>query len=413
MRNLATDEPTQRTALGYLRISDKSQIEGESKATQKEYIQRYAERENIKVIGWYYDEARSGKNADREELQNMLRVALTSKKKIDHVIVYKMNRASRDLPTYVRDIFLTLASKGITVRSATEPFDDTPFGRFMQHLHVLIAQLDNEQKSEMVVHNMARVAEQGYWQGRPLRGYRTIRVSAGGSTKHTTLEKTEEADRITDILLRFNRGDILISELCRYATSIGVLSESGRPLTQETVTKWLKNIGFAGYVSNAHTGYEPVLGMHAGLIPLDIFEQNQEILLSKNKAYLIGKKHTTIHQSVPLYPFIKCMHCHKHMTRERPGGKYRYTCKRCKGSGTILAELVHAQFETLLQSITPEDSTLKLMKEILKRTAVKEVGNLNKDIKMLHERLDGLSSTRLAAVKKILTVDYLMRTSGY
>ena len=80
MRNLATDEPTQRTALGYLRISDKSQIEGESKATQKEYIQRYAERENIKVIGWYYDEARSGKNADREELQNMLRVALTSKK---------------------------------------------------------------------------------------------------------------------------------------------------------------------------------------------------------------------------------------------------------------------------------------------------------------------------------------------
>lgn len=207
MRNLATDEPTQRTALGYLRISDKSQIEGESKATQKEYIQRYAERENIKVIGWYYDEARSGKNADREELQNMLRVALTSKKKIDHVIVYKMNRASRDLPTYVRDIFLTLASKGITVRSATEPFDDTPFGRFMQHLHVLIAQLDNEQKSEMVVHNMARVAEQGYWQGRPLRGYRTIRVSAGGSTKHTTLEKTEEADRITDILLRFNRGD--------------------------------------------------------------------------------------------------------------------------------------------------------------------------------------------------------------
>ena len=98
-----TDKPKAPTkaALGYLRISDKGQIKGESKHNQRAVIESYAKNNGIRVIRWFYDEAKSGKNTEREELQNLLKLALKMKGTIDYVLVYKMNRASRDLDSYV------------------------------------------------------------------------------------------------------------------------------------------------------------------------------------------------------------------------------------------------------------------------------------------------------------------------
>jgi len=81
-------KPNAKTAMGYLRISDKQQIKGESKANQRAQIDAYAKANNIHIIRWFYDEARSGKNADREELKKLLETALKMKGQIDYVIVY-------------------------------------------------------------------------------------------------------------------------------------------------------------------------------------------------------------------------------------------------------------------------------------------------------------------------------------
>lgn len=92
------------------------------------------------------------------------------------------------------------------------------------------------------------------------------------------------------------------------------------------------------------------------------------------------------------------------MTRERPGGPYRYTCKRpsCKGSGSVLVDEVHNEFEELLTRVEPKPNTLKLMKEMLVRTSVKELGNLNQDLKDLSDKRDALADERLAAIRKNL-----------
>ena len=80
----------QKTALGYLRISDKKQIKGESLANQREAIHSYAYKNDVKVVEWFTDKAKSGKNADREELQNLMVKAAKMKGQIDYVLVYKM-----------------------------------------------------------------------------------------------------------------------------------------------------------------------------------------------------------------------------------------------------------------------------------------------------------------------------------
>ena len=88
-------EQRNKKAVAYVRISSTMQKDNESPDTQRQKIQQYADANGIEIIegGWFFDEAKSGKNADREELQNMLQFALSHKDKVDHVIVYKMNRA--------------------------------------------------------------------------------------------------------------------------------------------------------------------------------------------------------------------------------------------------------------------------------------------------------------------------------
>src|ERR1700678_2030339 len=112
----AVTKPNAKTALGYLRISDKKQVQGESRANQRANIEAYAKANNIRIIKWFYDEARSGKNADREELKKLLQTALKMKGQIDYVIVYKMSRASRDVESYIMSIRSVLASRGIKIR---------------------------------------------------------------------------------------------------------------------------------------------------------------------------------------------------------------------------------------------------------------------------------------------------------
>ena len=101
-----------RQAAAYLRISDKKQIDGESPDTQRRVIKEYADRNNIIIAEWFYDEAKSGKNTDREELQKLLQFAVKNAKKIDYVLVFKLNRASRDLQSYIMTVKAVLAGKG-------------------------------------------------------------------------------------------------------------------------------------------------------------------------------------------------------------------------------------------------------------------------------------------------------------
>lgn len=313
-----------------------------------------------------------------------------------------MNRASRDLDSYVIGIRSVLASKGIKVRSATEQFDDSPMGNFMENLYVMVGQLDNENKRETVKDNMTRLAKQGYWQHKPIRGYKAVKITNSEGQPRPTMAKGAEAAKVTKILMRFNRGDKTLAELCRYATQNDFLGLNGKPLSQEVITKMVRNITYAGFVCDKFTENEPVQGKHPALISEDVYLQNQELLKKKNKPYLLGLKHHTINAMTPLSRFMNCVNCHKSMTRSNPGGEYRYYCARegCRGTGSVTASEAHAKFEELLTTIQPKPRTLKLMKEILVRTAVKELGNINQDLAELRDKQDQIAITRANVIKK-------------
>jgi site-specific DNA recombinase len=399
-------QPTtkQKTALGYLRVSDKKQLKGESLANQKASIKEYAQRNNVKVVEWFVDKAKSGKNTERDGLHDLLATALKMKNKPNFIIVYKMSRASRDVETYMTNIRAVLASKGIAVRSATETFDDSPMGKFIETLYVSVAQLDNDTKTEMVVDNMTRIAKQGFWQHGPPKGYDKCKINNSEGKPRPSLKPNNEAEAVIKVLMRWNRGNIIMAELCRYGASIGVTNKHGNPLSQEVMTKLVKRPEYAGYVHDRFTNYELVEGKHEGLISKEVYWQNQDILKMNNKPYLLGLKHNDKNVKAPLSKFVKCVSCHKIMTRSNPEGKYRYYCARttCRKTGSILTDELHDRFEALLVDIEPKPGTLRLMKEILSRTAVKELGNINQDIKDLRDRLDENANYRRKVMKQFI-----------
>jgi len=59
---------------------------------------------------------------------------------------------------------------GVGLRSATEPFDDTPVGKLTENMLATFAQFDNDQKAETTATGMKSALGEGRWPFSPPLG---------------------------------------------------------------------------------------------------------------------------------------------------------------------------------------------------------------------------------------------------
>lgn len=401
-----------KRALAYVRISSERQINGESPETQLSAIQGYAAREGMEIVDTFYDEAKSGKNTERIELQNMLKYAEEHKGEIDHVIVYKMNRASRDLESYIVGFSMRIKALGVSIRSATEPIDDTPIGRTMEYISVIMGQMENETRRAFTVDNMTSLSYQGYWLHPPVVGYQVTKIPNEAGKLRPTLKKDKSAPLVKQVLERFSEGDITKAELTRYAHGIGLRSRYGKRMSEDAIHKLLKKSVYAGYVQNNFTQGELIEGKHEAIISRETYEKNQRLLYGHRKR--LGEVRQKLHPDYPLKGLVMCPNCKKPLYASAPktgsGGKSpRYHCSRpsCKGSvASIKAVSMHDSFEELLERIQPEKEMLDLFKEVVLNRMAQELGSLNAKKGEVHARLQTIAGNRLNAIKKF-TADQL------
>jgi DNA invertase Pin-like site-specific DNA recombinase len=136
-----------KKAFGYLRVSGKSQIEGDGFPRQRKAIEAYAKKNGFKIAQWFTEEGVSGTLESREALDAML-VALMSNG-VDTVIVESLSRLSRDLRVQENLIHQYFTNR-FTLVSATEPElgSDDPNRVFMRQIFGAVHQLD---KSNLVL----------------------------------------------------------------------------------------------------------------------------------------------------------------------------------------------------------------------------------------------------------------------
>ena len=146
-----------KTAVIYARYSSDKQTE-QSIEGQVRVCNEYARKHDIVIVDQYVDRAMTGTNDRREEFQRMIKDS--AKAKWDYVLVYKLDRFSRD--KYESAIHRrTLRNNGVKLVSAMENIPDSPEGIILESLLEGMNQYFSAELSQKVKRGMRESREKG------------------------------------------------------------------------------------------------------------------------------------------------------------------------------------------------------------------------------------------------------------
>jgi len=170
-------------AVIYVRVSTKEQTENLSLPTQLRACEEYCRRQGFEILQRFHEQGESAKTTDRSELQNLLKYCRTHKGKVHFVIVYNLTRFAREKYDHFA-LRAHLKSLGISLRSATEPIDDTSTGKLMEGVLAAFAQFDNDVRSDRTRAGMRAALELGRWTFPAPLGYLNAPKWSGKSLVH-------------------------------------------------------------------------------------------------------------------------------------------------------------------------------------------------------------------------------------
>lgn len=164
-----------KKAFIYVRVSTEEQAKhGFSISAQQNNCLQFATKNDYQVTGIYMDEGKSAKNMERPQLQTLLKDIKNPKKKPEALIVWRLDRITRNNEDYHARIKPSLRKNNVLLLSATESNDfDNPMGDFFRNLGISQAELERYIISARVKAATKEKAEQGYYPRKPPIGYKS------------------------------------------------------------------------------------------------------------------------------------------------------------------------------------------------------------------------------------------------
>lgn len=134
----------QRVAIYYRVSTDKQDLDSQKHAVEKWLLELPAEK-RPKQVTVFQDEGISGKTVNRPGFQALLDAAY--KKAVDTIIVYRLDRLSRNATTAIK-LILSLDEAGVAFVSVTQPVlnlgHENPFRRTMLAAFAEIAEIERD-----------------------------------------------------------------------------------------------------------------------------------------------------------------------------------------------------------------------------------------------------------------------------
>lgn len=162
-------------AVIYCRVSTKEQ---QSIPVQEATCRQYCTANGLDVVR-VFQEKESAKTTDRDEFQEMLEFSLRNKKSIGVVVFYDTSRFSRETEHYYVAKGV-LKRNGIDMRAATQAFDASPAGEFMETILVGAGTLENRIRAFKTVEAMKANQQLGRWNHKAPIGYLNVPNAAAG-----------------------------------------------------------------------------------------------------------------------------------------------------------------------------------------------------------------------------------------
>ena len=148
----------------YVRVSTGYQIDRDSLPFQKKELKNYCKytlhNSNYEI---FEDAGKSGKNTDRPGFQRMIELIRSGR--VSHVIVYKIDRISRNLVDF-SVMYDEFKRNRVTFVSLNEQFDtSSAIGEAVLKIILVFAELERKMTSERVKAVMIGRAQGGKWNG--------------------------------------------------------------------------------------------------------------------------------------------------------------------------------------------------------------------------------------------------------
>ena len=230
-------------AVIYVRVSTKEQTENLSLPTQLKACEEYCERQGFKIVVRFREEGESAKTADRTELQKLLQFCRTNKGKVQFLVVFNQTRFAREKYDHFA-LRAHLKSLGISLRSATEPIDDTSTGKLMEGVLAAFAQFDNDVRSERTRGGMKAALELGRWTFLAPLGY----LNAPRATGRSLVPDPERAPLVRRAFQDFATGRFTKDEVRKNAIALGLMTRRAKPVPSQTFDAMLRNRVYIGQV---------------------------------------------------------------------------------------------------------------------------------------------------------------------
>jgi len=231
------------------------------------------------------------------------------KNKIDSLIIYKIDRLSRNSREYLI-VRYKLSKYGIELKSVTEPFDDSAMGIFTADLFTILAQFENNVRAERVKAGMKQAIKEGRWLWNAPFGYSFKYIN-----QKSYLEPNDYSPTVKRIFNDFISGK-------KQYQIVEELSLSGINITKQHINNILRNPIYIGILDTKLTT-KPHKGVHELIIDETTFYKAQELLNPNKHSYNVKYSHL-----FPLKRLLKCPSCSRYLTagfsRGRHGKKYPY-----------------------------------------------------------------------------------------
>ncbi len=385
----------------YVRVSSHEQVEdGNSLVTQERLCREYCEKHNLEVAIVYVERGESAKTANRTELKKLLEFCSNKKNEISGLIIYKIDRLSRNTDDYSQ-LRILMKKYEVEIISITEKFEDTPVGRFIENTMSNVAQFDNDIRTERSVNGMKQSILEGRYTFRPPVGYERIVVDK----KNDITPCKRNAKYIIRIFELANKGFGTLEEVRQQVIKEGLLLDTGKAPCKQHFYDILRNKLYIGIIEKF--GEERPGLFETVLKDKQLFWEVQKIL--KNNG-IKSKTRELDNPDFPLRRFVFKPDMSKPITGGVTTTKYvrypKYTFPG-KGSTGILNTELHNLFSKFMDEYAiPKKHFTKLKSSLFTKFNVatidqrKAIGKASDKLKELQERetklvnknLDGLIS---------------------
>ncbi|MCD7879296.1 MAG: recombinase family protein, partial [Candidatus Gastranaerophilales bacterium] len=383
-------------AVIYVRVSSEEQAKhGFSIENQKKVCIEFAEKQGYFVDKVFVDEGKSAKNLDRPEIQELMVYCGKKKNDTKVVVIWRLDRISRNNTDYHGVIRPLFAKKGIQLLSATESNVDTMEGELMRNIGMSFAEYERKVIGARTLAGLKQKARQGECPYKAPIGYKNISREDGSKT---VVIDEANAFYVKQAFNLYDSGMYSLRSLTAKLYEDGFRTPKGNKVPKASIEHILKNIFYAGVFKYDGQIYENA--KHAAIISKDLFYRVQDRLISPQKA----KKQN---YEFAYTGMIRCEYCDCLLTAELKKGKYVYyhcTGNRggeCKRDYINEIKIDKSISEVLKLIILPQDIRAKISKK-LKSVHEKKCGysketkaNIQQQITKLESRIEKLFQEKL------------------